>query len=248
MKYKSSYGLIVCCNDKWLLIRRRISIEMYILIRALYCKSEMYLLCSRISREENKKFLAACSDPDTFEELYYYVVGHPEDWTNSKQEGESRAIAMEGNWRTVSRHKTVDQQFVYAREIFLENRLLLKDNLVKTPGLPTTEYFWPKGRKKMMESPVDAAIRETYEETGIDLSNFKIIGPPIIDKFVGLNNFIYENVLWFVKLTGPEPATTNENAKMEISDIVWVSRENLKNYLRPEKYDFFEKYIKHITF
>ena len=45
-------------------------------------------------------------------------------------------------------------------------------------------YDLPKGAKDLGESALDCALRETFEETGIDILESELIAGPIVDSFL----------------------------------------------------------------
>ena len=85
---------------------------------------------------------------------------------------------------------------------------------------------------------METAIRETFEETDVRLQRFNMLQTDYIaDKYIGLNNVVYENVLWRVKLDAPKgflPVLKED--VIEIKKAAWVKREELKKYLKPEKH------------
>jgi 8-oxo-dGTP pyrophosphatase MutT (NUDIX family) len=209
-KYVESYGMIIRCNDHYLLVQRKTSIEFYIIIRGMYRKSELSKYIKRISLVENNMLCRACDNQIDGFDVLCKSLGY-------------------------------DPGSNFPKNKFEENRKILSKLLRSEISMDTTEYFWPKGRNNRGEYPLDAAIRETYEETGLDLSNMKISDTYIVDRYVGLNNIIYKNFLWYVNLDMYYPAdtlpiVTNEKALMEVSNVTWVHVSNIKKFLRPEKW------------
>jgi 8-oxo-dGTP pyrophosphatase MutT (NUDIX family) len=133
----------------------------------------------------------------------------------------------------------------------------LKKILLQTCCSIETEYYWPKGRSNNVESYYSTAIRETFEETGLDVSSFRKIDY-LEDRYVGINNCIYINCLWHIDLqekdwwrkgSGPKeekttvPFVTNKNSEIEISNAKWIHKDLLMNYLSHDKFLLIKKYL-----
>ena len=104
----------------------------------------------------------------------------------------------------------------------------------------TPEWEFPKGRKNMNESNYDCAIREFYEETGIDKDNYIILDNinAIHDDFIGTNNVNYKHIFY--------PSIINKNiinnsnldilnikSKNEIGKINWYTWVEALRLFRP---------------
>ena len=139
----------------------------------------------------------------------------------------------------------------------MEIRKVLERTLSGTKCMPETEYYWPKGGAFDNEKGCDAAVRETLEETGLDISMYRRTNY-FEDCWIGNNNIYYKNCLWTVKYgdydwwrLGKSPFTvvvdklpfvSNKGASIEISDVRWVHKDDLPKYLKPERLDA----IKHL--
>jgi len=231
-----SYGTIVKCGDYFLLVQRRISIQFQIIVKGSYRKSELYSLCLGLSLDEKNILLQSC-DSKNFENLYNLMMG----------------IDLNKKYSFYKKDKT----FEFSQNIFFTNVVFLKKILLSSSCAIETEYYWPKGRSNNMESYYSTAIRETYEETGLDVSSFRKIDY-LEDKYVGINNCIYINCLWHIDLqekdwwrkgSGPKeekttiPYVTNKNSEIEISNTKWIHKDLLINYLSREKYLLIKKYL-----
>lgn len=89
----------------------------------------------------------------------------------------------------------------------------------------------PKGRIEEGESPIEAAIRETFEETGIDLSNVELTDlgkhPYLKNKDLHLFRCNFNVDLKTLKCTSFFDFKGHKIP--EVVDFIWVEKENIKN-------------------
>lgn len=260
-KPKYSFGTIVKCKDYYLLVQRRVSIEFQNIIRGTYRKSELISFIKKISVAENE-LLSRCCEFGNFESVYTFVVGKIKkvevvESGNSTSPKRSPGPSPKRSPTRVERKLVIsDKNYDFAKIRFEENKKLII-LLLDEPCMFETEYFWPKGRNTMKESWYDTAVRETFEETGLDISGYRKFDY-IEDRYTGTDNNIYVNCLWMINLeekdwwrNGPSPKreitelpiVTNEHSRIEISNVKWVHKDELIYYLRPEKMFTIEKYL-----
>lgn len=85
---------------------------------------------------------------------------------------------------------------------YLKNNGLLKKYIDNSKtSWNDKEWGFPKGRRNYKESDIQTSIRETIEETNIDLKNIKIIENinPIQEIFIGSNYKSYSHIYFLAK-------------------------------------------------
>jgi 8-oxo-dGTP pyrophosphatase MutT (NUDIX family) len=89
--------------------------------------------------------------------------------------------------------------------------------------------FWglPKGQKEENETSIECAIRETYEETGIQLSKDDLL------KCYSIYNG--DGLYYIVDGTNLKYDTTKINNKEEITGICWLCTRCIKTFIDEEK-------------
>lgn len=103
--------------------------------------------------------------------------------------------------------------------------VVIQDNkilLVHPTGSPWYgTYSIPKGSINKKEDPLDAAIRETYEETGIKIKkkHISINEREFID-YKNDKGEVYKRVYYF--LAYPKNPITNDMFKLQINEVDWV--------------------------
>lgn len=128
--------------------------------------------------------------------------------------------------------------------IFTAGVFLIRNDLKVLICHPTkvSRNFWsiPKGKIEKDESNSDAAIRETYEETNIDISNWTILHnlSPVVypngrKKLYGYVLFEWQNKIDFSKFE--LKCNSNVPEKLggypEIDDFAWETLENAKKFV-----------------
>ncbi len=225
--YKSleSYGFIAYCQDtqKWLCVKRFRSAGYILSMRGSYREAEISILLKDFSVTEQNILLHILESEKCDEFPYYYI----KDFVHNSD----KCIP-----------KTILDTINYSRERLIRYRETFLDLLRKTKPLPDTEWMWPKGRLNgTMEKPLDCAIREFYEETGIRITdrkyenNFIINSTPILEKYQGLTGRFYATQCWLL-IFRSEIAPPKITKPGEIGDCKWMTEEEAKNKLSESKY------------
>lgn len=105
------------------------------------------------------------------------------------------------------------------------------------PQYNTREWGFPKGRKARGETNQECALREFYEESGIDTSKIKIVSniKPIEENLIGTNGVRYRHIYYVGEINedlniGPDNFT--EMQSKEIADIKFFNYNDTINAIR----------------
>ncbi len=256
-----SYGMIIFknsnsdwlsnnnfCNNKLLplnnlqilMIKRKDSLHFVEFVRGKYNIDNichLKYLISNITPYERNLILTK-----NFIELWQYVwgTGNPRNYRNDFEQSQIKFNQL----KTLSGINDLTKS-------------LIQDIIDDVPALwNEPEWGLPKGRRNPNESDIDCAIRETIEETGINLSQLNIFESlaPFSETFIGDNgvNYCHKYYLAITNNKLPEILYDIDNYHMtrEISDIKWVNIEDAINLIRPtsnEKIEIINNAIKTIT-
>ena len=193
-----SYGIILYHLDetsrdaKYLIVRRRHSMAFLDFIRGKYFNMDRDYMC-KLYLTQVTAFERELLQSKTFDELWCYV------WNTSAKESPSSKY---------------HQQYLKSKRRWYD--LNLKDlfESVAVQPFQTPEYGWPKGRSLKNEAPLDTALREFNEETGlvIDQSNATLdqatIDEPLEESFQGDNGVRYSHFYILARLTCVPPFET----------------------------------------
>jgi 8-oxo-dGTP pyrophosphatase MutT (NUDIX family) len=107
------------------------------------------------------------------------------------------------------------------------------------------EWGFPKGKRNLNEQPIECAVREMQEETGIHANAYKLCDQECmnsthaIELFQGTDGRKYKHIYYFAQLTAPDlyvnnPTidSTNLLQVREISDIKWCTYEECLKRIR----------------
>lgn len=123
---------------------------------------------------------------------------------------------------------------------------ILIDKIPRFQGLPDPPWTFPKGRLEKGEAPFQCALREFYEESGINLTECGsyIVSPTAVcEKYISFDQNWYETQCWIfcvqnvINLFPPTPM----GIISEISDRKWVKTQDIKKYISDSKYSMFLK-------
>jgi 8-oxo-dGTP pyrophosphatase MutT (NUDIX family) len=206
---------------KFLLIQRRNSIGFIEIIRAKYKPYEVNYIIEQIegtTREERTMLLTM-----SFQELWKEIWGkdsenkhYRNDYFQAKQKFEQITTGY-----------------------YVQSKLItLKGLIESTPLLWTTpEWGFPKGRRNILESDQNCAVREFCEESGLTLKDFSILQgiEPIREIFYGNNNIHYQHTYYLACVQNPINVILqqqNESMIQEVGNIGWFSMEEALQRIR----------------
>lgn len=249
MKTKISYGIALCKYNKEknnnieiLLIKKRYSYHFLSFVMGHYKKNDSkYIkhLFDNMSFSEKIDVLGM-----QFSQMWYRIwLNNPEKFYNITDVYETTNFAnspIKNKFTNVEIYK-----LFFQKKSRFENNFL-KDGGVKLRNILTqsvdAEILWemPKGGKNTssgieIETNIDCAMREFYEETSIESTKYKILYEiqPIIDSFID-NDIIYKTVYYIAKLNPdskdlvPKIDYKNFDQITEVKQIKWSSLADIK--------------------
>lgn len=102
------------------------------------------------------------------------------------------------------------------------------------------EWGFPKGRRRLREADVDAAVREFCEETGFAREDVVLLPdvPPYEEIFYGTNRVLYRHVYYAARLCRHEdrPIVVNPanlNQAREVRQARWFAADDVLQRIRP---------------
>ncbi len=125
--------------------------------------------------------------------------------------------------------------------------LLFIDNC--SVNYKSSEWYFPKGRRKVGETGEKAAIREFTEETNVLQENIEMLKiDPLEEKHISIDDRTYLSIFYIAKYIPDDTRVftfgRNEQQDNEIGCVEWVNKSEFLNRLRPYengKRSFFEK-------
>jgi 8-oxo-dGTP pyrophosphatase MutT (NUDIX family) len=136
-----------------------------------------------------------------------------------------------------------------AQERFYGIRPYLRLLLMNVKGSPLPSWTFPKGRLEYRETPLNCALREFYEEAGIDLR----ITPGVyslsenrvfVEAYTSFDHEVYETQCWFFKIDH-EPELISPEGD-EIAERRWVPTHQAATYLSVSKYEMLHRALKNV--
>ena len=172
-------------------------------------------LVAGLTCNEKKKLL--CCDFDTLRgPLMYYPPKINKEYYNAKSAFEDLKNGYTSNGEFVK----------------LENLIRDSDSTWMEP-----EWGFPKGRRNRQESDLQCAIRESYEETGLNQRNYEITNiDPIQEIFIGTNGIRYRHIYYVAKTKCQVPIFINPNNIDQVSEvgkIGWFNYQDAIDMIRP---------------
>ena len=224
-----SYGILLFRvnpqeNVEYLMICRRHSFGFVEMVRVNFdIKDKTYIrqLISEMTIDERNKIRSK-----SFRELWLdlWQISSIEQTTRSRYEY----------------HKT-EKRFESLRR---SNIFRILDSSVESEWVQP-EWGFPKGKRNLNEQPLECAIREMQEETGIQANAYKLCDhesmnrPPAIELFQGTDGRKYKHIYYYAQLTEPHlyaenPTidSTNLLQVREISEIKWCTYEDCLKRIR----------------
>jgi len=105
----------------------------------------------------------------------------------------------------------------------------------RTSNYIDQEWGFPKGRKNSCETNVETAVREFYEETGIESTDIKIVNKKFIESYISYDDVEYKNIYYLAKYLGNKKIFSVSNRKeqfIEVSDIRLFTSKNAIDAIR----------------
>lgn len=202
-----SYGLIVYAlnTKKWLIVRRKQSVEFILYIKGSYRLSYLHILLEQITKEE-LFLIKKCLDENYFEEVYFNVL---------------KLEKKEYNYSFT--------RFVESKEVATTicNKLKIEKNELK--------WSWPKGRMlhdfPEKENPFSCACREFSEEVEIELPDPVYVSKRYYSQVIKtISNRSIESRYWLYIIEKEIPITPVVDHE-EISDRTWADKNDCRSLL-----------------
>ena len=232
-----SLGIVLYYKDmsniKFLMIRRKFTLGFMDFILGKYSINNLeyiYRIFNEMTIQEKIRIMT-----ETFDRLWFSIDYNCFDLKNDELSDDLR--------------KKIENDYLISKKKFLliKNGYINKNNqyinvyqIIKNSRYNWLEQEWefPKGKRKMNESNLDAAIREFMEETNFPEDNLDIIltDQPIIEKYCGSNNKKYKHI-YFIgranKYIDYNSREFTENQNIEISSISWMTYSEAMSAIRP---------------
>ena len=212
----TSLGIIMF-NDKkeYLIVCRRHSIGFVDFIRGKYDIDNLFFIQKLFDDMTNKEIELILNN--NFETLWNNL------WMKSKFPNKSKIYYLDF-------HKAKN----YFERININKFIDNKKTFYETP-----EWGFPKGRREIKESDIDAAIREFCEETGFKSDDFDLINnKTYIEEYTGYNGINYRHIYYIAqplldKKLVIDPDIYSQIA--EISGLKWCSFSEAISLFRPRQ-------------
>jgi len=234
-----SLGIILYHTDpethsiRFLMIRRKFTLGFMDFVLGKYSMNNIeyiYRIFNEMTIEEKWRIMT-----ETFDGLWYSVDYNRIDMENTSVSEEIRR-KIENDYEVSSR------KFHMIKHGYI-NRYNQYVNLYQV--IKNTRYNWleqewefPKGKRKMNESNLDAAIREFHEETDYPENWMDIIitDTPIIEKYYGSNSKKYKHIYYMAKANvwlDYRKRGLTKHQSTEVSDIKWFTYTEAMQLIRP---------------
>jgi 8-oxo-dGTP pyrophosphatase MutT (NUDIX family) len=139
-------------------------------------------------------------------------------------------------WDKTSKNKCYQKEFEESKIKFNKIKKYNLNDIIDFKNLyETPEWGFPKGRKDKNEKNIDCAIREFEEETGISPDKYIIFNRlSTVEEIVICNqNKTYKLVYYLAIIKQDIELNNNKYQTLEISDLKWLSFENVIPKIRP---------------
>jgi len=234
-----SLGIILYHKDiytnevKFLMIRRKFSLGFMDFIMGKYNIHNLeylYRIFNEMTIEEKVKILNL-----TFEKLWYTIDYNCVDFSSPSLTDELRRKIDNDYNASKRKFYIIKNGFVNKNNEYVN----LYDIIHKSRhNWLEQEWEFPKGKRKMNESNLDAAIREFLEETEYpaDYMDIIITDHPLIEKYYGSNNKKYKHIYYIAKANtflDYDNYVMSENQDIEISCIKWMTFQEAMVSIRP---------------
>lgn len=223
----TSYGIILFYRDPetkvpyFLLAQRRDTIAYVDFLRGNYHLSNVNSYFSLMTPDERKRLITY-----SFEELWKDL------WVNH----DTRLFRQE--------YRKAQKCFY---NIVPQLNLIMSETESKTPE---PQYGFPKGKKHIRETELEAAIREFEEETKMDFKEVEIRSQvPVVEVFQGFNSKLYKTVYFVaeakekipIKMSPIDNVIRQSTVSEEIGQMNWFNLVDAKNKLNEIRQNILNK-------
>ena len=232
-----SLGIILCSRDdkdelRFLMIRRKFSLGFMDFVMGKYSIHNIdYIqrIFNEMTIDEKIKILH-----NSFDKLWFSIDYNILDFHKIADEDLRNKIINEYN--------IAKKKFYMFKHGFI-NKYNFYTNL--TQVIYNSKHNWiepewefPKGKRKLNESNLDAALREFYEETNFPIDDLDIIirETQFCEKYYGSNMKKYKHIYYIAKTHKMFDYKNNDltnNQKIEISNIDWLTYNEVMKVIRP---------------
>lgn len=201
-------------DKEYLLVCRKDSVSYVVFLRGLYDNKMVPALAERMTKEERDRIKTQPFDL-LWDRLWQY---HPSRKYHHRQKFRKQKE------RAKDKFDKRDWELIF-------------DSIDTTYDEP--EWGFPKGRKKKMEKPIQAALREFNEETGVGETDIVIHReiPPLIEKYIGTDSKHYQIMYFVAKMIDPLKelpivAEDDTHQLSEISTVAWFTKKDALKKIR----------------
>ena len=232
-----SLGIILYYKDvsniRFLMIRRKFSLGFMDFILGKYSINNLEYIYRIFNEMTITEKIRIITEP--FDKLWYSI--------------DYNCYDIDNNYMTDEMRKKFENDYLISKKKFMlikhgyinkYNQYINLYQVVKNSRYNWLEQEWefPKGKRKMNESNLDAAIREFKEETNFPEDNLDIILSeyPIVEKYFGSNNKKYKHIYYIARANNfydYSIADFTEHQNIEISNIRWMSYSEAMQSIRP---------------
>jgi 8-oxo-dGTP pyrophosphatase MutT (NUDIX family) len=233
-----SLGIVLYCVDndnniKFLLIRRKFSLGFMDFVMGKYCIDNLdYIkrIFNEMTIEEKVRILN-----ESFDSLWYSIDYNCLDVQNATVD-ENLRKKIKSDYNVAKRKFNMikggfinkSQQYINLYDVIYN----CQNNWLEP------EWEFPKGKRKMNESNLDAAIREFSEETNFPISDMEVIigDTSFVEKYYGSNGKKYKHIYYIARAKNMLDYTKlklTHQQEVEISDIRWMSYTDSMKNIRP---------------
>ncbi len=242
MSIKKSYGLL-CCRQS-----EKNGVEILMVKR-----STTYHFCEFVSghyRKQNMSHLLKLFNNMTYhEKMDILSLKFQNMWYRIYMENPDKVFFQGNNSSWMSSYIKKKNKF---ESTFLHDSGNRLKSLISSSNNVDTPWEFPKGRQNKEEEEIDTAMREFYEETGIDREKYSILWhiKPYIETYTDFG-ITYQNIYYYANAIGNwNPTYTYHKSQLsEVSSIKWISLNilvhmNLDNITHNRLIKSFRKIIK----
>lgn len=192
-------------NNEYLLVRRKDSIGYVEFIRGKYALNDIKyisLIIDEMSIEEKSRILK-------------YDFRHL--WKTLWMENNNNILFKTDYYNAKNKYDKIKNGIIIDKEFYNLKYFIEKSST----QWPETEWGFPKGRRNLKESNLEAALREFEEETNIRENEIKIHYniPCIVEEYIGSNNVTYRHIYYIAKYIGKKIIKLDYNNRSQVTEI-----------------------------